>query len=186
TDTGRIYWLKVHEIPQASRAARGKPIVNLIKIQKGEKVAAVLPVRDFTEGGYIVFVTANGYIKKTELVAFSNPRPSGLIALSIDDGDALIRVAVTTGESELLVATRMGMAIRFKEEDVRPMGRTARGVKALNLKKEGDAVVGMAILDDEEMDILTISERGYGKRTALEEYRVQGRGGSGIINMKLS
>ncbi|MEO1171176.1 MAG: DNA gyrase C-terminal beta-propeller domain-containing protein, partial [Myxococcota bacterium] len=114
------------------------------------------------------------------------PRPSGLIALSIDDGDSLTRVAVTTGDSELLVATRMGMAIRFKEEDVRPMGRTARGVRALNLKKDGDAVVGMAILNDEAAEILTISELGYGKRTKLDEYRVQGRGGSGIINMKTS
>ncbi len=186
TDTGRIYWLKVHEIPQASRAARGKPIVNLINIEKGEKVAAVLPVRTFDEEGYVVFVTTNGYIKKTELQAFSNPRPSGLIALTIDDGDSLIRVGLTSGDNELLIATRMGMAIRFKEEDVRPMGRTARGVRALNLKKDGDAVVGMAILDDEELQILTLSERGYGKRTPLDDYRVQGRGGSGIINMKLS
>lgn len=186
TDKGRVYWLKVHEIPQASRAARGKPIINLIRIQGGEKIAAVMPVRSFEGAGYVVFVTSKGYIKKTELSAFSNPRPSGLIALSIDEGDALIRAALTQGDGELLVATRMGMAIRFKASDVRPMGRTARGVRALNLKKDGDAVVGMAILDDDSLEILTVSELGYGKRTQLADYRVQGRGGSGIINMKLS
>lgn len=186
TDKGRVYWLKVHEIPQASRAARGKPIINLIRIQSDEKIAAVMPVRSFEDGVFVAFVTSKGYIKKTELKAFANPRPSGLIALSIDEGDELIRAAAISPESELLVATRMGMAIRFKESDARPMGRNARGVRALNLKKDGDAVVGMAILDDESLEILTLSEKGYGKRTPLAEYRVQGRGGSGIINMKIS
>lgn len=186
TDKGRVYWLKVHEIPQASRAARGKPIINLIRIQSDEKIAAVMPVRSFEDGVFVAFVTSKGYIKKTELKAFANPRPSGLIALSIDEGDELIRAAAISPDSELLVATRMGMAIRFKESDARPMGRNARGVRALNLKKDGDAVVGMAILDDESLEILTLSEKGYGKRTPLAEYRVQGRGGSGIINMKIS
>ncbi|MEM6558930.1 MAG: DNA gyrase subunit A [Myxococcota bacterium] len=186
TDKGRVYWLKVHEIPQASRAARGKPIINLIRIQSDEKIAAVMPVRSFEDGVFVAFVTSKGYIKKTELKAFASPRPSGLIALSIDEGDELIRAAAISPESELLVATRMGMAIRFKESDARPMGRNARGVRALNLKKDGDAVVGMAILDDESLEILTLSEKGYGKRTPLAEYRVQGRGGSGIINMKIS
>ena len=186
TDKGKVYWLKVHEIPQAGRAARGKPIVNLIKIAKGEKVAAVLPVREFNEGHFLVFTTAQGYIKKTDLMAFVKPRPSGLIALSIDEDDQLIGVGLTDGSQHIFMATRQGMAIRFPEENVRPMGRTARGVRAIKLKKAGDKVVGAVILADEHRSILTVTDRGYGKRTALEEYRLQTRGGSGIINSKVT
>jgi DNA gyrase subunit A len=186
TDKGKVYWLKVFQIPQGGRASRGKPIVNLTRIEAGEKVTAVLPVREFEEGSFLVFATAKGYIKKTDLMAFAKPRPSGLIALSIDEDDSLINVAATRGEANILVGTRMGMAIRFSEDDVRAMGRTARGVRAINLKKEGDRVVGMVILDEDQPNILSISEKGYGKRTEEVEYRQQGRGGSGIANFKLT
>ncbi len=186
SSAGKVYWLKVHEIPQASRQARGKPLVNLIKVGKGEKITAVLPVREFNEGQFLVFATRNGYIKKTDLMAFAKPRPSGLIALTIDDSDQLINVRLTEGDSEVLIATKQGMAIRFSEADVRPMGRSARGVKAINLKKAGDGVVGMVILDDKVSSILTVTTKGYGKRTEVGEYRTQSRGGSGIINCKLT
>ena len=186
TDKGKVYWIKVHEIPQAGRTSRGKPIINLLRTNKNEKIAAVLPVRNFTEGQFISMISSKGYIKKTDLMAFANPRPSGLIALTIEESDALIGVSLTNGEQDLLIATRMGQAIRFSEKDVRPMGRTARGVRAINLKKEGDAVVGKVIFDDANKEILTVSELGYGKRTSQEEYRTQGRGGSGIINCKLT
>ncbi|MEK7706340.1 MAG: DNA gyrase subunit A, partial [Myxococcota bacterium] len=186
SDRGKVYWLKVYEIPEADRASRGKPIVNLIKLAKDEKVAAVLPVREFTEGKFVVMATTHGIIKKTDLMAFSNPRPSGLIALTTDEGDALIYVGVTDGERELVVATRQGMAIRFPESQVRAMGRSARGVRAINLKKEGDAVVGLVILDGTFADLLTVCDNGYGKRTEIGEYRLQGRGGSGTINCKIT
>ena len=186
TDKGKVYWLKVHEIPTGSRTSRGRPIVNLIKIEKNEKISAILPVRDFEEGHFLVFATQLGYIKKTDMMAFANPRPSGLIALSIDAEDTLINVARTTGESDILVGTRMGMAIRFSEEHVRPMGRTARGVRAIKLKKDDDAVVGMVVPTEQATDVLTICDNGYGKRTHIDEYRRQGRSGSGIISLKIS
>ena len=186
TDKGKVYWLKVYRIPQGGRTGRGKPIVNLTRIEAGEKVTAVLPIREFKEGSFLVFSTAKGYIKKTDLMAFAKPRPSGLIALSIDDDDALINVAATNGASDILIGTRMGMAIRFSENDVRSMGRTARGVRSINLKKDGDRVVGMVILNDQGTAVLSLSEKGYGKRTVADEYRRQGRGGSGIANFKLT
>jgi DNA gyrase subunit A len=186
TDKGKVYWLKVHELPQGSRQSRGKPVVNLIKISKDEKIAAVLPIREFQEGHFLVFATAKGYIKKTDMMAFAAPRSSGLIALSIDDDDSLINVAPTTSNDDIVIGTRMGMAIRFKEEDVRPMGRTARGVRAIKLKKDGDAVVGMVIPQEEAHQILTVCDNGYGKRTEADDYRIQGRSGSGIISLKIS
>jgi DNA gyrase subunit A len=186
TDAGKVYWLKVHEIPQAGRASRGKPIVNLIKIDKGEKVAAVLPVEAFEEGKYVVTATARGYIKKTDLMEFSRPRPSGLKAVTIDDGDALIRAALTDGKREIFLATSAGLAIRFPEEQARPMGRTARGVTAIKLKKAGDEVVGMVVLSDNDPEILTVCQNGYGKRTRVADYRLQSRGGSGVINCNVS
>ena len=163
TDRGKVYWLKVHEIPQAGRATRGKPIVNLIRIEKGEAISAVLPVNEFVEGQFVVMATARGTIKKTDLMAFAHPRPSGLIALSIDEGDKLIKVGITDGQREIIMATREGLAVRFPEEQVRPMGRTARGVRAVTLKRDGDAVVGMVILTDSVPQVLTVCENGYGK-----------------------
>jgi DNA gyrase subunit A len=186
SDTGKVYWLKVHEIPQAGRATRGKPIVNLVKLGKGEKPAAVLPVKEFAEGRYVMTATARGYIKKTDLMEFSKPRPSGLKAVTIDEGDRLIGAAVTDGEREVIIATREGMAIRFPEEQVRPMGRAARGVTAVKLKKQDDEVVDMVVVRHDAPEILTVCERGYGKRTEVSEYRLQSRGGSGVINTKVT
>jgi DNA gyrase subunit A len=185
SDLGKVYALKVHEIPQGGRTARGKPILNLLRFAKNERLAAVLPVRDFEDGKFVVMCTAKGIIKKTELQAFANTRTSGLIALSIDEDDRLINVAVTDGERDILVATKQGMAIRFPEDQVRAMGRSARGVRAITLKREGDEVVGMVILTDATPELLTITNTGRGKRSPLAEYRLQGRLGMGIINIKL-
>ena len=183
TESGRVYWIKVHRLPALSPASRGKAIVNLLELEKGEKVATTVAVRDFEEG-FLVFVTENGTVKKTELQAFSNPRVGGIIAINIDEEDRLLGVHRTDGERDLFLATAKGYSIRFPESDTRPMGRATRGVRGINLRP-GDRVVGMASLEDEG-DIMTISEGGYGKRTSLDEYRVQGRGGLGIINLKVS
>ena len=186
TNKGKIYWLKVHQIPQASRQAKGKPIVHLLPLDSGERVRAILPVREFTEGHYLMFCTKQGLVKKTDLMAYAKPRPSGLIAVGIADDDQLIDVRLTDGEREVVLCTREGMAIRFHENDVRAMGRSARGVRGVSLKKDGDAVVGMVIVADNVDEVLTVSDRGMGKRTPVEDYRVQGRGGSGIINLKIT
>jgi len=182
TDQGRVHWLKVYQVPQAGRAAKGKAIVNLINIGEKEKVAALLPVREFEAGKYVVMVTRKGIIKKTELEAYSNPRSGGIIAITIDEGDALIDVKQTLGDQEIFLGTKKGMAIRFKEDDVRSMGRTAMGVIGIRMD-EDDELVGMEILT-EGNTILTASERGYGKRTEVDEYRLQSRGGKGIINIR--
>ncbi len=182
TDQGRVHWLKVYQVPQAGRAAKGKAIVNLINIAEKEKVAAILPVREFEDGKFVVMVTRKGIIKKTELGAFSNPRSGGIIAITIEEGDSLIDVKQTLGNQEILLGTRKGMAIRFKEDDVRPMGRTAMGVIGIRMDDD-DELVGMEILT-EGNTILTVSGRGYGKRTEVAEYRLQSRGGKGIINIK--
>jgi DNA gyrase subunit A len=179
---GRLYWLKVHEIPSAGRAAKGKPIINLVKFHADEQLAAILPVRKFEEGKFVVMVTRQGIIKKTSLDQYSNPRASGIIALSIEDGDGLVAVRLTDGKRDLLLSTAQGMAIRFTEDDVRPMGRAAYGVKGIALE-EGDAVVAADVLE-QGTSVLTVTENGYGKRTEEAEYRVQGRGGKGIITMK--
>ncbi|MBS0181309.1 MAG: DNA gyrase subunit A [Nitrospira sp.] len=184
TDAGKVYWLKVHEIPEASRAAKGKALVNLLALSGSEKVTATLPVKEFREDRYIVMGTRKGVIKKTELSAFSNPRQGGIIALGLESGDRLIGVQLTDGQREILLGTRQGITIRFKEEEVRPMGRTAYGVKGITLE-EGNDVIGMeTITPDSTTSILTVTEGGYGKRTPVGEYRVQGRGGKGIISVK--
>jgi DNA gyrase subunit A len=182
TNRGKVYWLKVYQIPQGGRAAKGKAIVNLISIAPGERIAAILPIRDFADGKSVVMVTKKGIVKKTELAAFSNPRAGGIIAMSVDDGDDLIDVQLTLGNQELFMGTRKGMAIRFKEEDVRDMGRTARGVIGIRMD-EDDVVVGVEI-PTEGNSIVTVSEKGFGKRTSVSEYRLQSRGGKGIINLK--
>ncbi len=184
TDAGKVYWLKVHEIPEASRAAKGKALVNLLALSGSEKVTATLPVKEFRDDRYIVMATKKGVIKKTELSAFSNPRQGGIIALGLEGGDKLIGVQLTDGQREILLGTRQGITIRFKEEEVRPMGRTAYGVKGITLE-EGNEVIGMeTITPDSTTSILTVTEGGYGKRTTVGEYRVQGRGGKGIISVK--
>jgi DNA gyrase subunit A len=179
---GKVYWIKVHELPQASRAARGKPIVNLLDLDPGERISAFLPVREFQEGRYVVFATKKGLIKKTELMAYSNPRSSGIRAVSLEEKDELIGVGLTDGQQEIILSTADGQSIRFKEDQVRPTGRGSYGVVGMRLD-EGDSVVSMEILSP-GADILTVSEKGYGKRTAVDEYRLQSRGGRGIITMK--
>ncbi len=182
TSAGKVYWLKVYQIPQAGRAAKGKAMVNLVNLAPGEKVRATLPVKEFVSDKYIVMVTKKGIIKKTDLAAYSNPRVGGIIAVSIDEGDELVDVQLTMGDQDIFLATNRGMSIRFKEEEVRDMGRTARGVRGINLD-EGDAVIGVEI-PAAGTYMLTVSENGYGKCTPIEEYRIQSRGGKGTINLK--
>jgi DNA gyrase subunit A len=184
TDDGRAYWLKVHEIPKAGRTAKGKPIVNLINIQKDEKITAYLPVRNFEEGKFIVMLTRNGTIKKTDLMAFSNPRSTGIIAINLDKGDRLVSAKLTNGNNDILISTKDGISIRFNEEDVRSMGRTATGVRGINLEK-GDEVIGMDVIEEKTF-ILTASENGFGKRTPIDDFRIQSRGGKGVICMKVT
>jgi len=182
TTKGKLYWLKVHEIPQAGRTALGRPIVNLVQFQEGETLAKVLPVRHFEEGKFVVLVTRKGIIKKTDLMAYSNVRSNGIIALGIEEGDELVAAMLTDGSAHILVSTANGMAIRFAESDVRPMGRSAYGVKAITLGDD-DVVVGADVVEPDAA-ILTLTENGYGKRTLEGEYRLQGRGGKGLITIK--
>jgi DNA gyrase subunit A len=184
TTLGRVYWRKVHELPKAGRTARGRAIVNVLNLGSEEQVTACLPVCDLDEEGKFIFmVTRRGIVKKTALKAFSNPRSTGIIALEIDKGDMLIDVQITSGNDNILIATRGGMAIRFPEKDVRPMGRTARGVIGINLDGDDDYVVGVSLAHDDRT-VLTVTENGYGKRTQVGEYRLQHRGGKGVINIK--
>ena len=184
TNRGKVYWLKVYEIPEAGRAARGKAIVNLVKLSPGESPAAILPVSGFEEGKYVVMATQKGVVKKTDLSAYSHPRADGIIATVIEPGDSLIDAKLTDGNKEIFLGTKNGLAIRFNEQDVRSMGRVSRGVRGMSLAKD-DEVVGMEILSG-DATILTITEHGYGKRTRSSEYRIQGRGGKGIITIKTS
>jgi len=184
TSKGKVYWLKVHEIPQGGRAARGKAIVNLLNLQDDEKVMTILPVKEFEEGKYIITATRNGTVKKTELMAYSNPRQGGIIALTIDEGDSLIAARLTDGSMDILMASRNGKSIRFHESDARPMGRTARGVRGMMLEGN-DVIIGMEVVSDAtSATLVSVTETGYGKRTSLSEYRVQSRGGKGIITIK--
>jgi DNA gyrase subunit A len=182
TTSGKVYWIKVHELPQAGRAARGKAIVNLLHLGPDEKISAFLPVREFQEGRYVVFATKQGTVKKTDLMAYANPRRAGIIAISLDPGDEVIGVRLTDGQQELILSTRDGQAIRFKEADVRPMGRGAGGVRGITLD-DGDSVVGLDFVSP-GATLLAVAERGYGKRTEMDEYRLTRRGGKGIITMK--
>ncbi len=182
TDKGQVYWLKVHEIPQGGRAARGKPVVNCIAIGSDEQVASTVAVREFTDDRWLMFATRNGTVKKTVLSAYGNVRSTGINAINIDEGDALIDVQLCDANSDIVLATQDGMSIRFHQGDVREMGRATAGVKGIELDA-GDAVIGMVIVR-REATLLVVSERGYGKRSELSEYRVQKRGGKGIITLK--
>jgi DNA gyrase subunit A len=188
TNKGRAYSKKVWEVPQAGRTAKGKAFVNLIPLQEGERVVALLPVREFSEGAFVVMATRLGQIKKTSLDAFANIRVSGIIALTIADDDDLVSVRITEGASDLLLGTRNGWAIRFREENVRPMGRSARGVRGIRLRTgsaDADQVVGMAVIPREEpATLLTVCEKGYGKRTPTSDYPTKNRGGKGVITIK--
>jgi DNA gyrase subunit A len=182
TDAGKIHWKKVHELPQAGRATRGKAIVNLLNLGSEEKVTAILPLKDFSRAGFITFMTKMGTIKKTALEAYSNPRAGGIIAISLDEKDELISTKLTNGQHHLFIGTKLGKAIHFPESQIREMGRTARGIRGIKLSK-GDEVVGMEVVTP-HTQILTVTARGYGKRTQASEYRIQNRGGSGIFTVK--
>ena len=182
TTVGKVYWIKVHELPQAGRAARGRPVVNLLHLSEGEKVSAFLPVREFQQGRFVIFATKRGVVKKTELMAHSNPRSRGTRAIALEPRDEVIGVRLTDGQQEVLLSTLSGQSIRFKEGRVRPTGRGTYGVIGVSLD-EGDEVVSMEILN-QGASILTVAENGFGKRTAMEEYRLQSRGGKGVITMK--
>ncbi|MBU6429777.1 MAG: DNA gyrase subunit A, partial [Cyanobacteria bacterium REEB65] len=185
TNKGLAYSLKIYELPEASRTAKGSNIANLLPLTEGEAVTSVVPVpKGFGEDQFLLMLTRMGTIKKTELAAFSNIRRSGIIAIALDDGDELGWVAHTGGGSSVLIATQEGMAIHFPEDELRPLGRPARGVRAISLRP-GDSVVGMAIAQN-DADLLTVTTDGYGKRTPISEYRPQSRGGLGLINIKLN
>lgn len=182
TNMGRLYWQKVYEIPEGSRQSRGKAIVNLLELQEGEMVNAMIPVKEFAEDLYLLMVTREGIIKKTPLSEFRNPRRAGIIAVTVDEGDELVRVLLTDGRKELVMVSKKGKAIRFPEEDVRPMGRTARGVRGMTLEGSDDEVVSLDIVD-ETATLLTVTENGFGKRTEYSEYPVHHRGGKGVITI---
>ena len=183
TDKGQVYWLKVYHVPEASRQAKGQHIANLIEKANDEKVTAIIPVRDFKEG-YLFMATKDGTTKKTELKEFSRPRKGGIRAIGIEEGDSLVGVKYTTGDQEIILATKEGSANRFNEKDVRSMGRAAGGVRGIRLDVE-DEVIGM-LAAEESMDILTLTEKGYGKRTPVSEYRLCNRGGKGVTNIKIT
>ncbi len=184
TGRGRVHWLKVHQIPQSSRTARGRPIVNLIRIGKDDRIAAMVPVREFSEDAYLLFSTKKGIVKKTSLAAYGNPRSGGINAINIVEADELMDVRLTGGEDEVVLATRNGKAIRFEEAEVREMGRVARGVRGIQLGR-GDEVVGLVVVQ-RDAALLVVTERGMGKRTQIDHYRLQRRGGKGVINVRLS
>ncbi|KAF0122558.1 MAG: DNA gyrase subunit A [bacterium] len=182
TDKGKVFWRKVYEIPQAGRVSRGKAIVNLLNLGSDENISAILPVREFKDNKYVTMATRNGIIKKTPLSAYSNPRVNGIIAINIDEGDRLISVRLTDGTQDIFLGTKSGKSIRFKEAQVRSMGRVTRGIKGIKLAKD-DELIGMEIINNDTA-ILAVTENGFGKRTKGSEYRAQGRGGAGVITIK--
>ncbi len=182
---GRCYWLKVYEVPEGTRNSRGKPIVNLFPLVEGEKITAVLPIKEFDEEHFVFMATSEGTVKKTALTAFSNPRKAGIIAVNLDDGDHLIGVAITDGQCDVMLFSDAGKAVRFAETDVRPMGRDARGVRGMTLE-DGQAVIAMLVAKDESQSVLTATENGYGKRTPVAEYTRHGRGTKGMIAIQTS
>lgn len=184
TNKGKVHWMKVFEIPQAGRISKGKAIINLLQLEPGEAITARVPVKEFDPDKFLVLTTKKGLIKKTCLDAFKNPRKAGIVAVSLEKGDELNGAALTDGKKEILLATRKGMAVRFKEDNVRQMGRSAKGVRAIRLKDK-DEVIGMEVVNPNET-LLTITEGGFGKRTSFKEYRLQSRGGKGIINVKVT
>ncbi|MCA0184864.1 MAG: DNA gyrase subunit A [Proteobacteria bacterium] len=185
SNRGRLYWLKVYEVPEGTRNSRGRPIVNLFPLLEGEKITAVLPVKVFDEGHFIFMATAQGTVKKTPLTDFSNPRKAGIIAVGLDEGDYLVGVAITDGQHDVMMFSDAGKAVRFSENDVRPMGRQARGVRGMMLE-DGQTVIAMLVASDEAQSVLTATENGYGKRTPIGEYTRHGRGTKGMIAIQTS
>jgi DNA gyrase subunit A len=184
TDDGMVYKLKVHEVPDAAASARGKAVVNLISIPSDRRLAGVVPVREFSEGRYVVMVTRKGVIKKTSLADFQNIRSNGIIAINIDEGDQLLDVVLTDGTKRIFIATHNGLAIRFDERNVRSMGRATRGVRGIDLRADDFVVSVCPVSADDTERMLSVSEQGYGKQTPITTYRLQSRGGKGVINMK--
>ena len=182
TESGRVHWLKVYEIPPAPRIAKGRAITNLLQISNEENIAALIRVRDFNPGRFVILATERGIIKKTPLEAYGHPRAGGIIAATVDQGDRLIGAALTEGDDDMLLITRKGKSIRFKEKDVRAMGRTARGVKGIRLAGEDKVVAMEKVVPDQTL--LVVSENGYGKRTDFDQYRAQLRGGGGVITLR--
>jgi len=180
SNKGKVYWVKVYEVPQGSRTSRGKPIVNLLKMDEDERINAILSVREFVEDRFVFFATQEGVVKKTALSEFSRPRASGIIAVDLDAGDCLIGVALTDGRHDVMLFSDEGKAVRFDENDVRPMGRGARGVRGMNLAK-GGTVIALLVAEDEAQSVLTATENGFGKRTPIAEYTRHGRGTQGMI-----
>jgi DNA gyrase subunit A len=187
SNRGRLYWLKVFEVPQGSRASRGKPIVNVFPLEEGEKITAVVPVKEFDEQHFVLMATARGTVKKTPLADFSRPRPSGIIAVSLEEGDYLVGGVLTDGGADVMLFSSEGKAVRFAESAVRPMGRQAGGVRGMRLPEDGSQrVVCMLVAQDESLTVLTATEHGYGKRTPISEYTKHGRGGQGMIAIQAS
>ena len=186
TSVGKVYSLKVHEVPEASPSARGKAIVNLLPVSQEEKVAALVAVKEFDAERFLLFATRRGKVKKTELSAYANLRSTGIIAVDLEEGDDLLDVRLTDGKSHVFLGTHKGMGIRFPESDVRPMGRVAAGVRGITLKADDFVEVMAAFAADDQGDILVVAERGFGKRTPVAEFRVQGRGGNGITLMRVT
>ena len=182
---GRVYWLKVYEAPEGQRASRGRPIVNLFPLEEGEKITAILPVKEFDEEHFVFMATAMGTVKKTPLTSFANPRKAGIIAVGLDEGDRLIGVAITNGECDVMLFSDAGKAVRFAEDDVRPMGREARGVRGMTLEEE-QQVISMLVADSEDYSVLTATENGFGKRTPIAEYTRHSRGTKGMIAIQTS
>ncbi len=185
SNRGRVYWLKVYDVPQGSRVSRGKPIVNLLPLEDREKITALLPVKEFDESRYVFMATAMGTVKKTPLSEFSRPRTAGIIAVTLDDGDYLVGAAITDGKHDVMLFSDGGKAVRFEESDVRPMGRNAHGVRGMKLA-EGQRVISMLVAESETQSVLTATENGYGKRTPIAEYTRHGRGTQGMIAIQTS
>jgi DNA gyrase subunit A len=192
TDSGRMFWIKVYELPEGAKNAKGRPIQNLLQIPKEDKIRSVINVKtlsdqDYINNNYLVFCTQNGTIKKTTLEAFSRPRQAGIIAISINEGDRLLDVRLTSGTDQVIIAKKSGKAVRFPEEQVRPMGRNAAGVKAITLESEDDQVIGMVCVPTEtEQKLLVVSEKGYGKMSVIDDYRLTNRGAKGVITLNIT
>ncbi|MEC8645078.1 MAG: DNA gyrase C-terminal beta-propeller domain-containing protein, partial [Pseudomonadota bacterium] len=182
SNKGKVYWLKAYQIPPSSRTARGRPIVNILPLDEGEKITAMLPIKGYDEDRFIFMATLNGTVKKTPLKDFSRPRSTGLIAIELDEGNTLVGASITDGTKDVMLFSSGGKAIRIKESDVRAMGRTARGVRGIKLKKEEQLI--SLIIPSENSEILLSSENGYGKRSKIADYSIIGRGGQGVICMK--
>ena len=185
TNLGRVYEMKVYRIPEVQLAGRGTHLANLLKLGQDEKVVSVLPVREFVEGNYVISVTTHGLVKKTDIMQYSNMRVTGIIGLKLDEGDTLVACAITSGNDDILIATKYGKAIRFKETNIRPMGRSAKGVTGIRFGEEEDKVIGFEVIKSDNA-VLSVCENGYGKRTPLEDYRITTRGGKGIFTIKVT